>query len=147
MIKKRLNITEFDFDFACSQKNKKAKRGWTEKDDSLSKKGREWAAQLPKSYSWGWLNPPFANITAWVRKCNAATTYGANIAFLVPASVGSNWFRDRVWGRNGVTVLYLNGRPSFDGKNGYPKDCMLILFEAAKRFEFTTDVWTWKEGK
>lgn len=147
-IRKRLAIREFKFDFACSMKNKKAPRGWTEKDNSLSRRGRAWAAELPNTYDWGWLNPPFANIGVWVRKCNAAMVYDANIALLVPASVGSNWFRDYIWEKNGVTVLFLNGRPSFDGIAGYPKDCMLVLFESENRFDprtFKTDVWTWKE--
>lgn len=78
---------------------------------------------------------------------------GADIAFLVPAAVGSNWFRDYIWGEPGVTVLYLNGRPSFDGKNPYPKDCMLVLFHGSiykthsryGNLSFQSDVWTWKE--
>lgn len=45
-IRKRLKISIFVFDFACSMKNKKGSRGWTERDDSLSKKSSEWARVL-----------------------------------------------------------------------------------------------------
>jgi hypothetical protein len=65
----------------------------------------------------------------------------AKIALLVPASVGSNWYRDFIHERHGVKVLFLNGRICFDGKNGYPKDCMLVLFGTGQ--PFAVDVWTW----
>jgi hypothetical protein len=143
-IKRWLGITAFEFDFACSMKNKKAKRGWTEKDDALAQTYHQWLAECRGG--WGWLNPPFANIGPWALKCLIAKRAGTNIAFLVPASVGSNWYRDYIHGRSRVTVLFLNGRPSFDGKNGFPKDCMLVLFQGSVPYqEFQSDVWTWKE--
>lgn len=141
-IRKRLKITIFIFDFACSLKNKKAARGWTQRDDSLSKKASEWVSVL--CGRWGWLNPPFAKIAPWAKKCLAVHKRGGKIALLVPASVGSNWYRDYIHDQSGVTVLFLNGRPKFDGKNGFPKDCMLVLFTGTDSEMFETDVWTWK---
>ena len=85
-----------------------------------------------------WLNPPFGKITPWAAKCHAEAAKGARIALLVPASIGSNWYRDNIHDRH--RVLFLNGRIVFDGKNGFPKDCMLVIFGDEPGF----DVWTWK---
>jgi hypothetical protein len=62
---------------------------------------------------------------------------------LVPAAIGSNWFRDHVDGR--ALVLALNGRLAFiEGKPDdlYPKDCILALYSpfVASGFE----VWSWR---
>lgn len=146
-IKARLRITEFEFDFACSKANKKARRGWTERDDSLSKYSLQWV--MACEGGWGWLNPPFGKIAPWAQACRRAMRRGAKIAFLVPASVGSNWYRDHIHQQPGVTVLFLNGRPCFDPtrpKWGFPKDCMLVLFDMTHR-TFSIDVWTWKESE
>jgi hypothetical protein len=146
-VHERLGIFDFEFDFACSKKNCKAMGGWTKKDDSLSKTATQWARQI-RAGRWGWLNPPFSHIRPWAKKCLQAMWKGADIAFLVPAAVGSNWFRDMIWERSGIEVLYLNGRPSFDGKAGYPKDCMLVLFKGSDvDAPFKTDIWTWKESE
>lgn len=84
------------------------------------------------------LNPPFADIAPWARKCAASRE--AEILFLVPASVGSNWFRDHVFGR--ADVYFLNGRLCFDGKGLYPKDCILAHFRRdASRSIF---IWSWR---
>jgi hypothetical protein len=161
---KRLDVRTFQHDFAADKTNAvtvrfgtqaqrvAARLGhgafWAEQNDSLGKKAGLWA--LACEDGWGWLNPPFANISVWAQKCLYAKKKGARIAFLVPASVGSNWYRDYIHQQSGVTVLFLNGRPSFDGKAGFPKDCMLVLFDGSSdcRYDaFTTDVWTWKESE
>jgi hypothetical protein len=88
---------------------------------------------------WCWLNPPFSNIAPWARKCSeyATSTY---IAFLVPASVGSNWYRDYV--EPFAAVRALTGRPSFDGVGPYPKDLILALYGPGFLPSFKT--WNWK---
>jgi hypothetical protein len=135
-VQARLGIWKFTFDFACSKANCKGDRGWTEQDNSLSKREDTWARAVGDG--WGWLNPPFSQIGPWAARCLGS---GARIAFLVPASVGSNWYRDFIHGQHGVTVFFLNGRISFDGKDPYPKDCMLVLFGGDQ--PFSTSVWTW----
>lgn len=146
-ILKHLGISEFKHDFAADRFNTKAKTFWTKKDDSLAQKASVWV--LLTRGGWGWLNPPFAKIGKWAKKCLAVHKRGGKVALLVPASVGSNWYRDYIHQQPGVTVLFLNGRPSFDGIAGYPKDCMLVLFDGDSRHDhrtFTIDVWTWKES-
>ena len=144
----RLKITSFKIDFAADKKNAKARTFWTEKNDSLAQRASLWV--LACRMGWGWLNPPFKNISKWAKKCLAVHKRGGKIALLVPASVGSNWYRDYIHQQPGVQVVFLNGRPVFDGKAGFPKDCMLVLFTGDNLAPFASnifapDVWTWKE--
>jgi phage N-6-adenine-methyltransferase len=87
-----------------------------------------------------WLNPPFGDISPWAKKCASTEChYGVSraIFFLVPASVGSNWYADHVHGK--ALVLALRPRLSFDGKNPFPKDCILACYGAQPEF----DLWPW----
>jgi phage N-6-adenine-methyltransferase len=94
-----------------------------------------------------WLNPPFDNITPWVKKCYANTERSSSRAYihlLVPASVGANWFADYVHEK--AYVLALQGRLHFDRlhpKWGYPKDCILAVYGPGYRPAFT--VWNWEK--
>jgi phage N-6-adenine-methyltransferase len=86
-----------------------------------------------------WLNPPFGRIGPWAEKCaNTPVDSDRKILFLVPASVGANWYRDHVHDR--ALVVFLNGRLSFDGRNAFPKDCLLAIYGAPPGFE----VWDWR---
>lgn len=131
------------FDLAASRTNTKAQfycqapddpDEWFMRRDAFA---QDWN-EIAETHGLLWLNPPFADIAPWVRKC--AASKGATILLLVPAAVGSNWFRDHVAGIADVSLL--NGRLCFDGKGLYPKDCMLARYapDAAGRI----DVWTWK---
>jgi hypothetical protein len=108
------------FDLACNS----LKQDWTTCDGTL------------------FLNPPFAKIGPWARKCResaAATHRFDRILMLVPASVGSNWFADDVHGHAFVHALV--GRVRFvTHKAGFPKD--LILAEYGRFTGF--DCWRWK---
>jgi len=134
----RLRINRFNFDFAADASNHKAAKYWTEKDNALNKTPAEWAKACRGG--WGWLNPPFKDIAPWAAACAAAEDQGAHIAFLVPASVGANWFVDSIHHR--ALVLGLNGRLDFIPGNHFPKDCMLCLFGPTISPGF--DVWCWK---
>ena len=80
-----------------------------------------------------WLNPPFSNIDPWAAKCAAwvcdeRVVPGSRILFLVPASVGSNWWLHHVSGK--ARVLALSPRLTFVGcKDPFPKDCALCVYE------------------
>lgn len=100
----------------------------------------DWS-QLTRSLPSGilWLNCEFGDIPPWAGKCRVEGHRGAEITLLTPASVGANWFRDTV---AGVSDTYLlNGRMSFDGKNVYPKDCMLSHWHPAATGLIC--VWDW----
>jgi DNA N-6-adenine-methyltransferase (Dam) len=97
-----------------------------------------------------WLNPEFAHITPWARKCaEESDEWGARILMLVPGSIGANWYWD--WVRDYADV-YSVGRMVFKNcynKKGelittpYPKDLILCHFYkgGGKR---RMERWYWK---
>lgn len=142
-VMKKFDISKFTYDLAASVENAKAENFFCEEEDSLSQDWRKLKGNL-------WLNPPYADIAPWAMKCSASreALHSRRIFFLVPASVGSNWFLESIHkpiasGEWGVKVYFLNGRISFDGKAPYPKDCMLVVFDGASKSGY--DVWSWKE--
>jgi phage N-6-adenine-methyltransferase len=121
------------WDLAASKDNTKAPYYYTEADNSLSKNWND---------TWGtcWLNPPFSNITPWAKHCSIYGSYGRQILFLVPASVGSNWFRDYVF--HSAMIYFLNGRIKFIGcTDHYPKDCMLCHYGVTPGIR----IWSWQQ--
>ncbi len=74
-----------------------------------------------------WLNPEFDDIDTWAEKCSAEGKFGAQIAMLTPASIGTNWFADHAF-REALT-LGIRPRLKFKGaEQGYPKDLALTLW-------------------
>lgn len=138
--KLKLGITEFAFDFAADASNAKAVHWWGETQNSLNQP--MWASML-KPMQWAWLNPPFSKIDPWAAKCWEMKREGGQIAFLVPASVGANWFKHFVHGK--ALVMFLNGRLAFiEGQPDelYPKDCILALYSPNLAPGYK--VWTWR---
>jgi phage N-6-adenine-methyltransferase len=85
-----------------------------------------------------WLNPPYGNIGPWAAKC-ASIVDPHRIAFLVPASVGSNWFAEHVDGK--ALVLFLRPRLTFVGHTqSYPKDLILAVYGEKPGYE----CWRWR---
>lgn len=137
-VKRRLRIEDFTFDLAASELNRVTRSFISKETDAL--RFDDWAA-LTKP-GWGWLNPEFANIGPYAARCAATRKAGGQVAFLVPASVGANWFRDFVYDK--ALVLALNGRLEFMGPDqpAYPKDCILCLYSPRVTPGF--DVWNWR---
>lgn len=88
-----------------------------------------------------WLNPPFGSIAPWAAKCAAECARGAEILFLVPASVGANWFWDHVAPH--AYVYALSPRLSFDGKNSFPKDLILAHYQPGVSCGYGFSRWKW----
>lgn len=135
-IKHRLHIDAFAIDLAASKENAVADVFYTEEDDSLNPHLKwDWYG------CWGWLNPPFGHLEPWVAKAASEAKKGAHIAMLVPAAVGSNWWKTYV--DETAHVLFLNGRLTFVGAKGpYPKDCALLLYTPYCFGGY--EVWKWK---
>lgn len=135
-VKAKLDITEFGFDLAASDTNKQADAFFSEAQDALADHN-DW----DNTFGWNWLNPPYDNVTPWVKKASEQS-FENLIAVLVPASVGSNWWRDHVHDK--AHVLLLNGRITFVGaKDPYPKDCALLLYTPFIKGGY--EVWTWNK--
>jgi len=136
-----LDIDEFACDLAASAENAVCQPYYTEADDALR---QPWLVQAG---GWNWCNPPFARLGPWVEKAwLEQIQFGAQTAMLVPAGVGSNWWRD--WVHSKAHVLLLNGRLTFVGETApYPKDCALLLYSPT--FGPNTQdysVWNWRVG-
>jgi hypothetical protein len=139
-VKRLLGIQYFAIDLAATKVNTCAPV-WLGPDVGIDSLQAEWTELL--NGGWGWLNPPFSNIAPWAAKCRAEAMKGAKIAFLVPASVGSNWYRDSV--HDVAEVLFLNGRLTFVGETQpFPKDCLLALYDH-ETYRASHDVWKWKD--
>jgi phage N-6-adenine-methyltransferase len=138
-VKARLGIREFAIDLAADDANPVAPIYYTETDNALL---QSWAHP-----GWGWCNPPFADLEPWVEKANWEAEHGwaadqrAQVAMLVPASVGSNWWATYVDGQ--AHVLLLSPRLTFVGCTApYPKDCALLLYTPYIRGGY--ECWRWK---
>jgi phage N-6-adenine-methyltransferase len=108
------------WDLAATRENSVSgpDRCFTEADDGLAQK---WPGGLC------WLNPPFGGIEKWAAKCAEERERGVKILLLVPASIGSCWFRDHIQGK--ALVVPLAGRVKFVGHaTGFPKDLMLCVY-------------------
>lgn len=122
-------------DLACSSDNMKALSGFVfdRGQDSLADSS-EWPL-----HQLCWLNPPYSAIKPWASKCAES---GSKVLLLVPASVGSNWFRDYVY--DTAHVLFLNGRVQFVGaEQNYPKDLMLCCYNLFPE-PYGVEVWDWR---
>jgi phage N-6-adenine-methyltransferase len=140
-VKRRFGAPRFDL--AASAKNAQCKSYFTKRDNALR---QPW----PRSPWYNWLNPPFGNIAPWAAKCAAESQLGARILFLVPAAVGSNWYRDNVFPY--ARTLLLNGRLMFVGqKDPYPKDLILAVYDRTLDGYLTEvdgpgcEVWPWRD--
>ncbi len=138
-----LDAIEFRFgkleiDLAANEENAKAPLWIGEDRDSLSIR---WPADKRM-----WLNPPYGKIEPWAQACAEWTmraTKKGRILFLVPASVGSNWFWKWVWDYS--TVFALQPRPSFDGEHPFPKDVILCEYLSdVERRQAELRQWRWK---
>ena len=134
-VKKRLHIREFAIDLAASYENSVASQFYHEQDSALEE-DNGWVFN-----GWCWLNPPYSNIAPWVEKAAKEAQHGTQIAVLIPASVGANWWRD--WVEPYSYQSFLNGRLTFVGETTpYPKDCALLLYHP---WQFTGhEIWNWR---
>ena len=142
-VRRYFSISEFAFDYAADATNAKAAVYWSKQNDSLSKSPVEWAHKTLDG--WGWLNPPFSRIGPWAKLCAESAELGAHILLLVPAAVGSNWFRDYVHKR--AAVYFLNGRIPFMPDKPmwlYPKDCILAVYSPLQWRSY--EVWNWRQS-
>lgn len=139
-VRARLGIVDFTIDLAADRRNRVTREYFSRTNSALDH--RSWHEFIGRG--WGWLNPPFDTIEPFAERCARTALHGGKVAFLVPASTGSNWFRDYVFGH--ALVLLLNGRITFEGaEDPYPKDLLLALYGAPfMPHDQRVEVWTWK---
>ncbi len=76
------------------------------------------------------INPPYERIEPWVKKAQEHSYFwGTTVAVLIPASVGSNWWKEHVHQK--AAVYFLSPRITFVGHDQpYPKDVALLVYGA-----------------
>lgn len=137
-----LRFGAISYDLAATAKNAAAEKFITPEEDSFKV---DWS-KLPGDVLW--LNPPFAHIRPWAKKCQETqkiwrekNAHKKRIVMLTPASIGAEWFFDHVYPC--ALVIGIKPRLTFVGeKDPYPKDCMLSVF-AGDRSTFGFEVWDW----
>lgn len=123
------------FDLSASAENTKAPKFFSKEEDSLA---QDWTALTGNLF----LNPPYAGLEPWSRKCKQSRTLGSirRIFLLTPASVSTEWWAEHV--HLEALVLFVRPRLTFVGATDpYPKDLSLAIFGAAPGYE----PWAWNE--
>lgn len=119
LFEKLNNRYHFLADVCASDLNHKCDKYFTKETDGLI---QEW----PKVC---WCNPPYSNITAWVKKAYNEAQKGSIIVMLIPARTDTRWFHDYIYMMYGVEVEFLKGRLKFSGsKWNAPSPSMIVTF-------------------
>lgn len=131
-------LTNFTLDLAGDEQLHVCERYITEEQNSLEVSWPiyNWSPSnqelfLPSAL---WLNPPFKNIRPWVEKAclwryQLPTGAGNDLFVLVPASVGTKWYKYFVAGY--ADIYFLSPRLIFEGhEDPFPKDLMLLHYHA-----------------
>jgi len=127
------------WDLAALPENAVADKYITPWEDSLAPH-TEWPLdELP------WLNPPYDDITPWVRKCDGYhRAYGPRFEalLLIPAAIGSRWYADHCF--NKCETIPLMGRPQFLGYgNGAATDHMILHYGGSDNQLTMLEPWDW----
>lgn len=89
-----------------------------------------------------YLNCEFNDITPWAKRFFEEMQKGANGLLLTPMTT-ANWFRDYMAGKGDCYPL--SGRLSFDGKNVFPKDCLITHYSPDCRGDMF--LWDWQNDE
>lgn len=130
---------KLDFDLAATRENSVAGNDGAHHFGPGSTRGEDAGTEDWHGLSGNlWLNPPFARIKPWARRCASTRSDARRIFLLVPLTT-ANWACDYVHGQ--ALVLALVPRVKFVGhKTAFPKDMMIAVYGATPGFE----VWQWK---
>ena len=118
----------FKYDMAANTENFKCERYFTEADNSL-------VIDWPRD-GWCWLNPPFRNLTQWIKKCDKEMTAGSRIVTIWPLSGDQN--QVPVWVQCEVNVIHGRVWPEVRG-------VMVCVWDWARRPLIRGLTWDKKE--
>jgi hypothetical protein len=131
--------------FARAKKGVVNVRNWDEEAYAFDAFKHDWHA-LSRSNSAAdgkpgllWLNCEWADVDPWAARCALEAERGASITLLTHVAITA-WFSKHIAGR--ADCYPLLGRMSFDGKNLFPKDCMISHFHPEATGSMA--VWDWK---
>ena len=107
-----------------------------------SKLSEKFGNEHPSGRALLWDNCEWNNVDPWASKHKTEMARGANTLLLTHIAI-SNWYRDHL--AQIADVYQLLGRMSFDGKNVYPKDCMIAHYH--KDATGNLYLWDWRQNK
>lgn len=163
-VRNYLEIEDFSIDLAASKNNAVCSNYFTVEDNALEQYWWDFVVNgVFKLFhnkferarrSWAWLNPPYDRIEPWVRRAHEQSLLGLRVAVLVPAAIGTRWWRKWVFRKAHVLIitprlcfLDKNGKPIISKKTGkpasYPKDLALLLYGVWS--EPDIEYFDWKE--
>lgn len=106
---------------------------WYETVSFLVRSERE--DQLPAI----WLNPPYSQCRAFLKKAAEEARAGCTVVCLVPSRTDTRWWHDYVWDntthspRPGVELRFVKGRLKFGGAtSGAPFPSVVVIFRPPK---------------
>lgn len=118
---------EFTLDPCATPENAKCKRFFTKEDDGLK---QTWKDETV------FVNPPYSNISEWVRKCRDESVVSVPpVVLLIPSRTDTKYFHGYIWDlernqpRDGVETRFLKGRLKFgNSKNSAPFPSVVVVF-------------------
>lgn len=113
----------FTLDACATADNKKCDKYISKQEDGLK---TDWGGQKV------WCNPPYSEVSKWVRKAFYETrTEKTIVALLLPSRTDTKYFHDYILNR--AEVRFLKGRLKFSGaKYNAPFPSMIVIFRGAK---------------
>ena len=86
------------------------------------------------TYDWGvsnFVNPPYSEISTWIRKGYEENQKGKTVIFLIPSRTDTRWWHDYVM--KATEIRFIKGRLKFGGaKNSAPFPSCLVIFTHKK---------------
>ena len=126
---------EFHFhcDAAATEHNTKCKYHF---EDALAHKwyGFDFLRAIyPKTF---WLNPPYSQIGAFMKKAYEESQKGATVVCLIPSRTDTKYWHEYVM--KAQELRFVKGRLKFgDSKAGAPFPSVVVIFDKARCNEFT----------
>lgn len=109
----------FTLDVAASTQNHKHAIYLSSNEDGLS---QEW-------FGCAWMNPPYSQISQWVRKAHEQAQRGTTVVCLVPSRTDTRWWHEFVVRSH--EVRFIKGRLKFGGaKYNAPFPSAIVIFHA-----------------
>jgi phage N-6-adenine-methyltransferase len=108
----------FDLDVAATRENKKCKNYFSKDLDGLK---QSWQG------SYVFCNPPYSQISKWVKKASGEANSNTKVVMLLPARTDTKWFHKYIY--NKTEIRFIKGRLKFsNSKNSAPFPSMIVIF-------------------
>lgn len=129
-----------DLDVAATNDNYKIKPFLSPEDDALAV---DWRGYYDGPAPICWMNPPYSQIAAFMRKAWGESQKGCTVVCLVPSRTDTRWWHEYVWdvarnaARPWAEIRYIKGRVKFGAApSGAPFPSVVIIFRPVEVVEW-----------